>query len=196
MEGIESPYINRYGSRSIQEPESTNILSTTIPERTPQLMFDLIPSRTTSQTIPPPGGPPTLPKTTHTGPHEIIIVNQPLMKLSTISYSQIQKTRLKLVVDIKLSIVQKRKTLVDFPHEATDLNYLAVDHVFDVLDNLKGADRSRLRGALAKALNREIPYNKDTWDENTAALIKGIVDMEVIFDTNTPWDDIHNYLFM
>jgi hypothetical protein len=39
IEAIDSPYINRYGSRYIQEPESSNILSTTIP-RTPQLTPD------------------------------------------------------------------------------------------------------------------------------------------------------------
>jgi hypothetical protein len=114
-------------------------------------------SRTQSQI---PGGPPTLPKTTHTGPPEIITVHRPLVKPSTISLSRIQKTRLNLFVDVKLSIAEKRKTLADFPNEATDLNYLAVDHVFDVLDNLKALERSRLREFLAKTLNQEISYNK------------------------------------
>jgi hypothetical protein len=58
MEGIESPYINRYGSKSIQEPGSTNILSAATPDMTSQLMFDSMPSRTTSAL----DGPPTLPK--------------------------------------------------------------------------------------------------------------------------------------
>jgi hypothetical protein len=72
MEGIESPYINKDESRSIQEPGSINILSTTIPVSSSHLMFDSIPSRTTSAL----DGPPTLPKTTHTSPSHIPTINK------------------------------------------------------------------------------------------------------------------------
>jgi hypothetical protein len=204
IKAINSPYINRYGSRSIQEPGSTNILSTTIPDRTPQLTFDSIPSRTVSQTISQsPGGPPRLPVIEHASPPEIITVQQhlpayqPLMNPTLKNYSNVQKNLLKTYVGIKVKLASKIIKPADVdPFAQKDIKFQNVSHVFDLIDNLKAAERSKLREFLGKALQREIPYEKTKWELNTGAIVKGLIDMEIILHTNTTWDDIQNDLFM
>jgi hypothetical protein len=37
---------------------------------------------------------------------------------------------------------------------------------------------------------------KTKWDENTGALIKGLIDVDIAFDTNTTYEDIQNELFV
>jgi hypothetical protein len=198
IKAINSPYINRYGSRSIQDPESINIFSTLIPDRTPQLMFDSIPSRTPSQISPqlliplPPDQPTRLPVIEHTGPPEIITVHQPLpacqplMNPTLKNYNNVQKNLLKTYVGIKIKLASKTIKVTDVdPFVQKDIKFQNVSHVFDIIDNLKALERGKLREFLGKELNQEIPYDKSKWTENTGALLKGIIDMEIIFDTNT-----------
>jgi hypothetical protein len=163
MEEIDSPYINRYESRSIQEPGSINILSTTIPSRTPQLMFDSIPSRTPSQTtpqLPPPDGSPRLPVIEHTSPHPIITAYQPLMKPSFQNYNKTQKQRLKAFVDIKVSVAEKKAKLADFEGVADDPNYKNVSHLFGIIDKLEIPERNKLRNLFDNVLKQNIPITK------------------------------------
>jgi hypothetical protein len=74
MEGIDSPYINKFGSTTIPEPQSINALNITIPDTSPQFSFINMPSRPTSEMSSeflsplPPGGPPSLPHIEHTSP--------------------------------------------------------------------------------------------------------------------------------
>ena len=186
MEGIDSPHI---------EPQSINALSTKFP-------FINMPSRPTSEmsqilSLLPHDGPPSLPHIEHTGPPEIITVHQPLMNPQLQNYNDFQKRRVKSFVDIKVKLASKTLKQTDVePGILDDLRYLGVSHIFDILDNLEASDRSKLREVLSKALNQDIPIIKHKWKENTGALIKGLVDADIAFDTNTTWDDIQNELLI
>jgi hypothetical protein len=77
-----------------------------------------------------------------------------------------------------------------------DIKFANVSHVFDLIDNLEVPERGKLRELLGNVLKRPIPIVKSKCAESTGEIVKGLIDMEVIFDTNTTWDDIQNDLFM
>jgi hypothetical protein len=109
-------------------------------------------------------------------------------------YNPTQKNLLNTYVGVKVKLITKNAKPEEYADILRDHRYLVIDHVFDVLDTLKGAERSKLRSFLGKALKREIPYNKETWDENTGALLRGLIDMDIMFDMYTTWVDIQNAL--
>jgi hypothetical protein len=144
----------------------------------------------------PPDGYTSLPKTEHTGPHQIITVHRPLMKPSFKNYNQVQKNRLKTYVGIKVKLIDKTLKPADVqPDILEDPRYQGVSHVFDILDDLKVPERTKLRELLGKVLKQSTPIVKSKWAESTGEIVKGLIDMEVMFDTNTTYGDILNDLF-
>jgi hypothetical protein len=101
------------------------------------------------------------------------------------------------LVDLKLLI--SRKTLK--PSTVTDLGhdpviYLKVSKVFDIIDDLVLEERNRLRTHLENYTNKKIPVINKKWKENTVAVVKVLIDLEVDFDGIATYKDIKDQIMM
>jgi hypothetical protein len=61
------------------------------------------------------------------------------------NYNDLQKNKLKALVNIKVSVATKKAKITDFPGTADDLNYKKVAHIFGVLDKLSAKERTKPR---------------------------------------------------
>jgi hypothetical protein len=99
---------------------------------------------------------------------------------------------LKAFEDIKVQVANKKAKLADLQKTTNDPRYESVSHIYRILDKLNLDERKKLKDYLSQSVNREIPITK--WHKSTGALLKAIIDIEVIFDENTTYADIQNDL--
>jgi hypothetical protein len=104
---------------------------------------------------------------------------------------------LKNIVDLKLLISRK----ILGPSAVSDMNqdpvaYLKVSKVFDIIDDLVLEERNRLRSHLETHLNKKIPVINKKWKENTVAIVKVLIDLEVDFDGVVTYKDIEDQIMM
>jgi hypothetical protein len=70
------------------------------------------------------------------------------------------------------------------------VTYLKVSKVFDIIDDLVLEERNRLRTHLETYINKNIPVINKKWKENTVAIVKVLIDLEVDFDGIATYKDI------
>jgi hypothetical protein len=73
--------------------------------------------------------------------------------------------------------------------------YLKVAKVYDIIDDLIYEERKKLRAYLETQINKKIPATKN-WKDNTANIVKVLIDLEVEFDASTTYKDIKDQIFM
>jgi hypothetical protein len=73
--------------------------------------------------------------------------------------------------------------------------YLKISKSYNIIDDLIGNKRKKLRAHLEEFTGKKI-LNTKNWKDNTKALVNALIEVEVVFDVSTTYKDIKDQIMM
>jgi predicted transcriptional regulator len=108
-----------------------------------------------------------------------------------------QKEMLKKLVDLEIQLDEKKATVSQITEQGFEMDdYWKISKLFSImLDNLDKNERKKLRDHLSQIINKPFDFSTN-WNSNTAKIMKILVDLEVMFGSNTTYKNIKDQIQM